>query len=304
MRKIPPLKALQAFESAARLGSFQAAAQELFLTPSAISHQIKYLESYFNISLFHRAHRSIELTDAGHQYARTISDAFRSIQAATRDIERIGKSDILTIHSTPSFAAKWLMPRLARFCSLYYDIDVRLNASMIAPDILAGQADIVIRYGDVFPNQGIELRYLPAESMAVMCSPQLLNSTEQLDLTQHPLIHSELNLYQWRDWAAAHHYSGNLNIERGLRFDRTFMSISAAADGLGIALDSTLMAEQELNDGRLILPYGLSGTKLNTHKLMYAQSKAHLPKITAFCEWLYQELEISLNHLEHRFQAA
>lgn len=302
MRKIPPLKALQAFESAARLGSFQAAAQELFLTPSAISHQIKYLEDYFNVNLFHRAHRRIELTDAGRQYAQAISDAFRQIQAATRDIERIGKSDILTIHSTPSFATQWLMPRLARFSSLYNDIDVRLNATMLPADIRAGQADIVIRYGDVFPDEGVELEYLPAEKMAVMCSPQLLDENQQLNLNQHPLIHSELNVYQWRDWAAAHFHGDLLHLERGLRFDRTFMSISAAADGLGVALDSILMAEKELRDGRLMLPFGLSNTALQPHKLLYTKSKSNLPKIKAFREWLYQELQQSADELDAYLQ--
>lgn len=301
MRKIPPLKSLQAFESAARLGSFQAAADELFLTPSAISHQIKFLENYFNVKLFHRSHRRIELTDAGRQYAKTVSDAFRQIQAATRDIERLGKSDILTIHSTPSFATQWLMPRLARFSSLYPDIDVRLNATMLVADILAGQADIVIRYGDVFPDEGVELEYLTAETMAVMCSPILLDKNGGLDLANRPLIHSELNVYQWKDWLNENPPQSPtkpLALERGLRFDRTFMSISAAVDGLGIALDSVLMAERELKDGRLVLPFGLSNTSLYPHKLLYAKAKATLPKIVAFREWLYQEIEQSLDGLK------
>lgn len=300
MRKIPPLKALQAFESAARLGSFQAAAQELFLTPSAISHQIRYLEDYFKVSLFHRAHRRIELTDAGRQYAQTVSNAFRQIQAASLDIERIGKSDILTVHSTPSFATQWLMPRLARFSSLYPDIDVRLNATMLPADILAGEADIIIRYGDIFPDQGVEWEYLAEEHMAVMCSPALLNAG-RLDFELHPLIHSELNVYQWRDWVQNHSSENMTHLNRGLRFDRTFMSISAAADGLGIALDSTLMAEKELLDGRLVLPFGLSGTVLRPHKLMYANSKAGLPKLTAFRTWLYNELGQSQRRLQAYF---
>lgn len=298
MRKIPPLKALQAFESAARLGSFQAAAQALFLTPSAVSHQIKYLETYLQVSLFHRGHRRIELTDAGRRYAQAVSDAFRQIQAATRDIERTGKSDILTVHSTPSFAAQWLMPRLARFSSLYEDIDVRLNATMLPADILAGEADIVIRYGDVFPDEGVFMECLPEEKMAVMCSPDLVDENGYLDLQQQVLIHSELNVYQWRDWAAVHLPAGGPAFERGLRFDRTFMAISAASDGLGVALDSTLIAEKELLDGRLVLPFGLSGTALAPHKLMYAKSKAELPKITAFRQWLYEELADSQTRLE------
>ena len=107
MRKIPPLKSIQAFEAASRLGSFVAAADELHLTPSAISHQIRELEQRLGIALFHRVHRAVELTDAGRRYAEAVAEALGLIEASTRSIERTGKSDILTIHSVPSFAAQW-----------------------------------------------------------------------------------------------------------------------------------------------------------------------------------------------------
>src|SRR5690348_8590862 len=113
MRKLPPLKALQAFEAAARLSSFIKAADELCLTPSAVSHRIQDLERDLGIPLFHRIHRSVVLTDVGRQYAEEIADAFGRMEAATRSMARSGKSDILTIHSVPSLATQWLMPRMS-----------------------------------------------------------------------------------------------------------------------------------------------------------------------------------------------
>ena len=240
MSNLPSLKALQVFEAAARTSSFLAASEELFITPSAVSHQIKFLENYLGIKLFHRMHRSIQLTDAGRQYATEISQAFNLMRVATRDIERIDKSDILTIHSTPSFATQWLMPRLARFSTLYEDIDVRLNASMAVANVTKGEADLVIRYGEVFAESGVAVESLGEETFCVLCSPKLLEIEQNFDLKTQVLIHSEINLYRWRDWIGEF-YHGNVNLDRGLRFDRTFMSIHAAVDGLGVALELSLI---------------------------------------------------------------
>lgn len=149
MRRMPSLKSLQAFEAAARRGSFTAAANELHVTASAISHQIRFLETDIGLSLFHRDTRTIVLTDAGERYFQQISDAFSTMEAATREIERHGKSDILTVHSVPSFAAQWLMPRLSRFSAQHSDIDVRLYASADPVELGAGLVDVDIRYGGV-----------------------------------------------------------------------------------------------------------------------------------------------------------
>ncbi len=177
MRKIPPLKSVQAFEAASRLGSFVAAADELHLTPSAISHQIRALELRLGIALFHRAHRSIELTDIGRRYAESVSEALNLIESSTRSIERAGKSDILTIHSVPSIAAQWLMPRLSRFSAMHTDIDVRLNASSAPVDLAAGEADFDIRYGHFFPDAGVMVEPFPAETIAVNCSLNVVGAS-------------------------------------------------------------------------------------------------------------------------------
>lgn len=288
MRKIPPLKALQAFEAASRLGSFAAASDELHLTPSAISHQIRLLEQQLGVTLFHRVHRAVQLTDIGRRYAEVVAEAFGLIEANTRSIERTGKSDILTIHSVPSFATQWLMPRLSRFSALNPDIDVRLNASVATIDLGAGEADFDIRYGSVFPSSGMEVQPFPEETIVITCSPKILTQPT-LNLSEAALIHSEINLYTWREWQRDHP-NIKLHLERGLRFDRTFMAINAAVDGLGVAIESRLMLERELEAGKLVLPFGMTGPKLVCHRLTYLKTKERFQKMKAFRQWLFEEL--------------
>lgn len=307
MRQLPPLKAVQAFEAASRLGSFVAAAEELHLTPSAISHQIRLLEERLGITLFHRVHRAVELTDVGRRYAEGVAEALGLIEASTRSIERTGKSDILTVHSVPSFATQWLMPRLSRFSALNPDIDVRLNASASPVDLATGEADFDIRYGHIFPATGVTVVPFPEETIVVNCSPRLLprrrGGRKAMDLSEATLIHSEVNLYSWRDWLKDHPQA-KIQLDRGPRFDRTFMAINCAVDGMGVALESRLLIERELDSGKLVLPFGLDGPKLVCHRLMYLKTKGHLPKMKAFTEWLFDELSQSMAQIEvHRLAA-
>lgn len=292
MRKLPSLKGVQCFEAASRLGSFAAAAEELLVTPSAVSHQIKALEREVGLPLFHRIHRSVHLTDAGRRYAGQIAEAFGLIEAATRSVERTGKADILTIHSVPSLATQWLMPRLSRYSALYPDVDLRLNASVGRVDLSAGEADFDICYGAVFPEPGIEVVPFPEETVVALCAPSLVREKPISvldDLCQHTLIFSEINLVSWRDWLDL---MGRQDIptDRGPRFDRTFMAVSAAVDGVGVGLESRLMIQRELDAGRLVLPFGMTGPRLVCHRMLFLRSKANVPKIRAFREWLEGQL--------------
>lgn len=293
MRKLPPLKAVQCFEAASRLSSFAAAAEELLVTPSAVSHQIRALEREVGLSLFHRVHRSIVLTDAGRRYAEQIADAFGLIEAATRSIDRTGKADILTIHSVPSFATQWLMPRLSRYSALHPDVDVRLNASVDRVDLSAGEADFDIRYGTVFPDTGVEVIPFPEETIVVLCAPEIAYGEKPIrvldDLRHHTLIFSEVNLVSWRDWLDQMGLP-DIPTDRGPRFDRTFMAISAAVDGLGVGLESRLQIQREIDSGRLVLPFGMRGPRLVCHRLLFLRSKANVPKIKNFREWLQAQL--------------
>ncbi|TKC88003.1 transcriptional regulator GcvA [Trinickia terrae] len=289
------LKSIQAFEAAARLSSFALAADELFVTPSAISHQVKLLEEQLSVRLFHRVHRAVVLTDSGRQYAEEIAAAFARIDAATRHIGRAAKSDILTVHATPSFATQWLMPRLARFSALNPDIDVRLNASSTPADLTADAVDVDIRYGarKLQPVGTIVLE-LPPETIVPLCAPQLVNGEHPIrataDLQHHTLIHSESCLVGWRDWMRLDRKT-RLDITRGPRFDRSFMSISAAVDGLGVCLESLLLVQRELETGRLVAPLGMAGLKVHGYTLNLLKSRADLPKLRSFQDWLFEQLE-------------
>ncbi|SPB17749.1 LysR family transcriptional regulator [Caballeronia novacaledonica] len=289
------LKSIQAFEAAARLSSFALAAEELFVTPSAISHQIKLLEEQLSVRLFHRMHRTVILTDSGRHYAEEIGAAFARIEKATRDIGRVAKSDILTLHSTPSFATQWLMPRLARFSALHPDIDLRLNASNDAVDLTREAVDIDLRYGARrLQPAGTMVLDLPTETIVPLCSPVLLEGEHPIrtvaDLRHHTLIHSEGCLVGWRDFMRLHRKTP-IDISRGPRFDRSFMAISAAADGGGVCLESLLLVQRELETGRLIAPFGFDGLKVNGYTLNLLKSYADLPKVRSFQDWLFGELE-------------
>lgn len=293
MRKLPPLKALHAFEVASRLTSFIKAADELCVTPSAISHRIQALERELGVQLFHRIHRTVVLTDFGRRFAEEIGEAFARIEASTRDVARAGKSDILTIHAVPSLAAQWLMPRLSRFGELYPNIDVRLNASVEPVDLSSGAVDFDIRYGSTLQSAGTITEPFPEEAVVVLCSPKLVTGSHSLrkpaDLRQHTLIHSEVNLYSWRDWLRDHDGVA-LDLERGPRFDRSFMAISAAIDGRGVCLESKLLAQRELESKRLVMPFGPKGPRIQCHSVSYIKSRIRLPKMNLFRDWLFAAL--------------
>jgi LysR family transcriptional regulator, glycine cleavage system transcriptional activator len=289
------LKSIQAFEAAARLSSFALAAEELFVTPSAVSHQIKLLEDQLGVRLFHRVHRAVILTDTGRQYAEEVGAAFARIDKATRDIGRMEKSDILTVHATPSIATQWLMPRLARFSARHPDIDVRLNASSAPVDLIKESVDIDIRYGARrLQPAGTLVLDLPLETIVPLCSPRLVKSEHPIrtvaDLRHHTLIHSEGCLVGWRDWMRLHRKIV-LDITRGPRFDRSFMAISAAADGMGVCLESLLLVQRELESGTLVAPLGFDGLKVNGYTLNLLKSRTDLPKVKSFQDWLFEELE-------------
>lgn len=295
MRKLPTLAATRAFEAAARLGSVQLAADEMRVTASAISHQIRKLEDELGVQLFHRAHRSIILTDVGRRYAEDIGEALGQIEAATRRIGRTDPTDILSIHVVPSLAALWLMQRISRFGESYPEIDVRLHASNIPVDLTTGTIDVAIRYGGSLQESGTVVIPFPPETIVPFCAPHLLQGSNAIrsesDLPNHSLIHSEVNLYGWRDWMRDHP-GIMLNLDRGPRFDRSFMSISAAVDGRGVCLESHLLVQRELAVGNLVAPFGLDGPKRVCHTLVYLSSKTRLPKVARFRQWLFEALDV------------
>jgi LysR family transcriptional regulator, glycine cleavage system transcriptional activator len=293
MRDLPSLKALLAFEAAARRQSFAAAAEELGVTPSLISHQVRALEEALGVRFFHRIHRKVVLTDSGARYAGEIAAAFGDIERATRAVAGGSVSDILTIHSVPSFATQWLMPRLARFSAQNLDIDVRLSASVELVDLSAGAVDVDIRYGRIIRGPGVRVQPFSPETIVPLCAPELRSSMgldAAEDLRRVPIIHSEVNLLSWRDWLELVGVEG-VDLTRGLRFDRSFMAIGAAVDGLGVCLESRLLVQKELESGKLVIPFMQNGPQVRCHSLLFLGSRANLSKIRRFRDWLFSELQ-------------
>jgi len=246
--------------------------------------------------LFHRIRRTVILTDAGQRFAKEVSNALGLIESAVQETERVDKVDLITVHVVPSFAAQWLMPRISRFSARYPDIDVRITASVEKIELESGAVDLDIRYGSVLQRNGVVTEMFPPEPIVALCSPALLKGRNRIkrlkDMEQQVLIHSEANLYRWKDWQGDH--SGiSLKLDRGPRFDRSFMSIFAAVDGLGVCLDSKLLVERQLDSGRLVLPFGNQGPRVVCHSVNYLASRARLPKIQVFREWLMQSLHES-----------
>ena len=287
------LTSLRAFEAAGRLGSFRSAASELNLTPSAVSHAVLKLEQALGTELFVRDNRQVHLSSDGQVLMRHAGPAFDELRRGIESIANRG-AGLLRLHSAPSFAAQWLSPRLARFRELHPDIEVRLAASTDYARFSNDEYDVDIVYGQ--PRaEGVHIIPLGEELITPLCSPEMAKRIHSLeDLGSVVLIQSDLKLVRWSDWFRENGATAPLVF--GARFDRSFLAIAAAADGLGVALESTRLAERELRSGRLVAP--LAGRAKDVryvgHRLVHPKASHSRRTLRVFSEWLLAELGISL----------
>jgi DNA-binding transcriptional LysR family regulator len=290
MSNLPPLPTLIAFEAVARRRSFALAATELHLTASAISHQITRLEEQLGVRLFERNAHGVRVSAAGGQYLERVGAALAAITAATDDL-RQGVSNSLYVHSTPSLAALWLMPRLRAFADQHPEISLNLSAAHTHSDFALGQADLDIRYG--VPNwPGLEVDPLFEEKITPLASPAFIRERRLKrpdQLANVPLIQSNVNVVQWSDWFAA--FTDQRAPERfTLRFDRAQMSLEAAAQGVGVALESAVIAERHLSQGSLKPVFGLAKSiPVKAHFAVYPVRHAKRAPVEAFLTWLRRE---------------
>ena len=290
MASVPPVASLQAFEAVARRRSFALAATELHLTASAISHQVARLESQLGVRLFERSAHGVRLSTAGDLYLTRVSGALAAIAAATDDL-RQGVSNSLYVHSAPSLASLWLMPRLRAFAQAHPDISLNLSAAHTHSDFALGQADIDIRYGvPQWPNLVVEPlfeeRIVPLASPAFIQEHRLKRPEHLLDV---PLIQSTVSVVQWPDWFAA--FTDQRAPDRfAVRFDRAQMSLEAAMQGLGVALESTTNAGIHIAERKLRPLFGLDkAIKVKAHFAVYPARHAKRPPVEAFLGWLHRE---------------
>ena len=290
MPTLPPIANLQAFEAVARRRSFALAAAELNLTASAISHQVSRLEAQLDVRLFERSAHGVRLSPAGEHYLMHVGSALNAIATATDDL-RHGIRNSLYVHSAPSIASLWLMPRLHHFAQAYPEISLNLSAAHTPSDFALGQADIDIRYGvpqwgDLVVEPLFEEAIVPLASPAFIKAHKLKRAEQLLDL---PLIQSNVSIVQWSDWFGR--FTKLRAPDRfSLRFDRAQMSLDAATQGLGVALESAVNAGGHLADGRLKAPFGMEqAVRVKAHFAVYPERHAKRPAVEAFLSWLHSE---------------
>lgn len=293
-RRLPPLGALRTFEVVARHLSLARAADELCVTPAAVSHQIRTLEEHLGVPLFRRSGRNIFLTDAGQACLPGIRDGFERLTSAVNQIDSFGQAGILTVSVAPSFAVKWLVPRLDRFQDQQPGIDIRVSASNQLADFATDDVDLAIRYGSGrYPGLVVE-RLLP-EAIFPVCSPDLLDRIKTpADLQNQVLLHDDSpdddqSCPTWQMWFRAAGL-GDAASKSGLRFTQSSLVLEAAIHGKGIALAKATLAESDLASGRLVRLFG-DATPLDfAYYIVGPERKVALPKVTAFIEWLRAEV--------------
>ncbi len=290
MASVPPVNNLLAFEAVARRRNFALAAAELHLTASAISHQVARLESLLGVRLFERSAHGVRLSTAGELYLSRVGGALSAIAAATDDL-RQGVSNSLYVHSAPSVASLWLMPRLHGFAQACPDIALNLSAAHTHSDFALGQADIDIRYGvpqwpDLVVEPLFEERIVPLASPAFIQKHRLKRPEHLFEV---PLIQSNVSVVQWPDWFAK--YTSKRAPDRfAVRFDRAQMALDAATQGLGVALESTTIAAGHIAERKLRPVLGLDkAIRIKAHFAVYPARHAKRAPVEAFLTWLHRE---------------
>jgi LysR family glycine cleavage system transcriptional activator len=286
------LKGLQAFEAAYMHRSFAGAALELSITASAVSHSIQTLEEALGTMLFERARRGVEPTEAGARLYAVIRRSFSDIDDELRTIldKSSTKQQVVTIQSAPSFAAIWIVPRLPGFLRKHPEIDLRLWAVHQAPDFSHGGVDVAVTYGRPTASAGVHVepissreRYLP------VCSPTLVDGwtlpLPASDIETFYLIDNDVSLTSWDEWIAR--FAPDCSSPtRGLRLDRAVMTLSAAENGLGMCIESTVLVQDYLQQGRLVCPFGELAIEATAHFISVPKGKEGLQAVGTVVDWI------------------
>jgi LysR family glycine cleavage system transcriptional activator len=289
-RKLPPLNALPCFEAAARHLNFSKAADELSVTPGAISRAIKHLEHQLDVALFERGTRSVRLTAVGEPYARAVRDTLEQLAAATAAATTRRSDTTLIVSTSDGFAGRWLVPRLYRFHRAHADVDVRVSTTGKLTNFRGDGVDIAIRYGGGnYP--GLTSEFLTDEEVFPVCSPGLLKGAHALrkpeDLKHHTLIRDHYPI-DWAAWLASAGVKG-VNPRRGLMFDSYSFAVDAAIKGEGVVLGRSMLVADDLAAGRLIKPFKHTLKGVSSFYVVYPPDAIRQRKIRIFRDWLSAE---------------
>lgn len=312
--RLPPLSAMRAFEAASRHLSFKKAADELHVTPAAVSQQIKALEEYLGLPLFRRLTRALELTPQGAAMLPKVREGFDCFAAAV-DCTRQPGEGVLTVTAPPSFAARWLVPRLPRFAAACPNVKLRLSSSPEAVDrrgqmrereggpvdLRAATSALAIRYGTGnYPGLLVERIFAP--DWVPVCSPRLLEQGPPLnvpeDLGRHVLIHDETiedeeRQPSWQEWLAKAGVNG-IDARQGPHFSNAVLAVEAALDAQGVALALTPLVAADVAAGRLVIPFGVSVPSPYAYFLVMRRAVADRDSVAAFRNWLLAEAQTAV----------
>ena len=301
IKTLPPLHALRAFEACARLLSFSKAADELGVTPGAISQQIRTLESHVGAPLFKRIGRGVVLTDPARNAAPMINEAFQKLSEAGHVLRQPARKGRIAISCAPSFAAKWLAPRLDRFQDEEPDVEVWIASDMRLVDFSTSETDLAIRYGSG-SYDGLRAEKLLEESVLPVCAPDLIDGANRLrkpgDLAKAVLIHDESpdndpSCPTWPMWLA----SRGLEFEsarKGPRFNQSALALEATLAGRGVALAKRAIAQTDLDRGRLVAPFADGSASVDfAYWIVWPKGRHLRPEVRAFMAWVKREAQAS-----------
>lgn len=300
MDRLPPLSSLRAFEAVARRLSFSRAAEDLHVTPGAVSQQIRFLEQHLGETLFARTRRSVALTEAAMKMLPEIQAGLETLSRALSSKTAAQSAKALTISVAPSFASKWLLPRLPDFSDQHPDIDLRISATVGLADFKRDKVDLGIRLGSgPYPDLHTELLF--GEALAPLCAPELLEAKGRLrkpdDLRKHRLLHDtsipgDTEQSSWERWlslAGAKHVPAH----RGTRFSLADLAMQAAIDGAGVVLGRMVLAEGDLGAGRLVRPFKVILPLDVSYFLVMPKGSMRRAEVQIFRDWLYGRMKQS-----------
>ncbi|MGV3634442.1 MAG: transcriptional regulator GcvA [Pseudorhodoplanes sp.] len=300
MHGLPPLNALRAFEASARHLSLTKAAQELNVTPGAISHQLRGLEELLRVKLFERGVRKIALTPAGRMLYPGIQRGFSHIADAVADLKQSASQQVLVVSTSPGLTSKWLVPRLYRFASDYPDIDVRISSSLQNANFTTDGVHIAVRNMpiDAEPDPSLVIERLFEIKLVPVCSPRLIDAKGALPsphaIARMPLIHDDtlaqrITVPTWADWFKAAKV-GKIDLGRGLHFDSPDHALNAATEGAGVLLAADILAYDDLRTGRLVIPVPFALPSGRAYYLVFPKRERRRRAVEAFSSWIKEEV--------------
>lgn len=295
--RLPSLSALRAFEAAARHLSFTRAAEELFVTQAAISHQVRALEEEVGCALFIRLPRRVALSEEGRILAEAATEAFSRVSAGMEALSRAGTSGVVSVSVSPSMAVRWLVPRLDDFRDKHEDIDVRISANDRLIDPVREGVDLCIRYGTGrYP--GLETTLLMTDEVFPVCSPSLMEKGLKApdDLKNQVLLHDDMMKHDaarpdWPKWLEAAGVDG-VDSRDGLHFSHASMALDSALAGQGVALGRSTLVNDDISAGRLVRPFDTHFLSGFSYYIAVPKGAVLGPRIQAFRDWLLDQARI------------